>query len=197
MGLQSTEISPMRKKKSPRSPQDESVRLADKIDPQKTDLPRRINGSGGEIKCALVESACARFLAPDARSENAVKHVLLEPANDWVFLEQIKNRGMAFQNLRTVFFRGKKLRHVTFTVAHFGQPLRAFDSVLAFRLCFKCRCALHKNIIKELFRRVRSVNVANGSEQLERKLIALGRERVVASSGQPIIQLRLGQFLRA
>jgi len=32
----------MRKKKSPRSPQDGSVRLADKIDPQKTDLPWRI-----------------------------------------------------------------------------------------------------------------------------------------------------------
>src|SRR5438093_10884409 len=161
MGLQSTESSPMRKKKSTRSPQDESVRPADKIDPQKTDLPWRINESSGEIKCALVESACARFLAPDARSENALKHVLLEPANDWVFLDQIKNRGMTFQNLRTVFFRRKKLRHVTFTVAHSGQPLRAFDDVLAFGLYFQCRGALVKHIINEFFRRVRSVNLAN------------------------------------
>src|SRR5260370_16487580 len=139
---------------APRSPTDESVRLADKIDPRKTDLPWRIKRSSGEIKCALVESACARFLAPDGCSENALKHVLLEPANDWVFLEQIKNRGMTFQNLRTVFFRRKKLRHLTFTVAHSGQPLRAFNQVLPFGLYFQCPGPLLTTIIKALFLRV-------------------------------------------
>src|SRR5436305_14330152 len=103
---------------------------------------------------------------------------------------------MAFENLRTIFFGRKKLGHVTFAIAYFCQPFCAFEYVFAFHLRLELGGPLFKNIIKKLFRRVRAVDVANRSEQLESKLIAVDRKKIVTASGQPINHFRPAHFLR-
>src|SRR5207253_11135938 len=140
MGLQSTEINRVRKKKSRRA---RSIR-------RRTDSPWRTISSGGEIKRALVESAGARLLAPDARSESRFKHVLLQPADDRIFFEKIKNGRMAFQDFRPVFVRREKLGHITFAITDFRQPLCAFDHVISFDFRLQVRRPLFKYIVENL-----------------------------------------------
>src|SRR6516165_11770891 len=103
---------------------------------------------------------------------------------------------MTFQNLRTVFPRRKKLRHVTFVVANFGHPLRALDHAVAFDFCSQLGGPLFEHVIKKLFRRVRSVNFADRLEQLERKLIAIEWEKIVAAPRQPINHFWPAHLLR-
>src|ERR1041385_8832887 len=92
---------------------------------------KKPRGSDREIKGALVETGRAGLLAPNFGAEHTFEHVLLEPRNDRVLLEQIQNRRMAFENLGTaLFFLGHILRHVTFLFPLARQPLGAVDDCL-------------------------------------------------------------------
>src|SRR2546423_3394248 len=107
-----------------------------------------------EIERALVKPTRAGFLATHACPEDRFKHLLFEPANDRIFLEQIKNWRMAFEDLRALFFCRTKLRHVTFAVANFGQPFRTFDDTVSFYFCLQLGGPFLEHAIKKLLRRV-------------------------------------------
>jgi hypothetical protein len=91
--------------------------------------------------------------------EGLLEHFLFKPADDLVFLDQIHDRRVAFENLRAAFARiVDELRHVALFVADVGKRLRAlFD-----------RAALHprpqrvgfpiEKIVEQLFRGVRPMD---------------------------------------
>src|SRR3954466_4044243 len=91
--------------------------------------------SDREVKRALVEAGSADFLAPHLGAEDALKHVLLEPGNDRILIEQVHDGGMAFENLGAAFFfLSDVLRHVAFLFALAGEPLRAVHHGIPFYL---------------------------------------------------------------
>jgi len=61
---------------------------------------RRVTSLRVKVKRALVQSGIARFLPPHSCSEKLFEHFLLESANNWIFIEDILERRVAFQNLR-------------------------------------------------------------------------------------------------
>ena len=58
-----------------------------------------------EIKRALVETGTARLLPSHSRAKNLREHFLLETPDNLVFVENILERGVAFQNLRPTLRR--------------------------------------------------------------------------------------------
>src|SRR4029077_6241698 len=79
---------------------------------------RRLTSLRVKVKRALVQSGIARFLPPHSCSEKLFEHFLLESANNWIFIEDILERRVAFQNLRAAIV-DRKLRHITFCIANF------------------------------------------------------------------------------
>jgi len=53
-----------------------------------------------KVKRALVQPGIARFLPPHSCSEKLLEHFLLQSANNWIFIEYVLERRVAFQNLR-------------------------------------------------------------------------------------------------
>src|SRR5437016_7727672 len=68
---------------------------------------------------------------------------------------------MTFQNMRTAIFVVvvDELRHVAFRVTDVRKPFRAFRDGLSLRLGFQRRRLLFEYAVKQLLRRVRSVDV--------------------------------------
>lgn len=56
-----------------------------------------------EVKGALVEPGIAKHFPANAGAENSFEHILLESADDRILLEQIHDRRVAFENMRTAF----------------------------------------------------------------------------------------------
>ena len=57
-----------------------------------------------EVKRALVQPGVAKHFPADAGAEKSFEHILLESGDDRILLDQIHDRRVAFENLRTTFF---------------------------------------------------------------------------------------------
>ena len=96
---------------------------------------RRVTFLRLKVKRALVQSGIARFLPPHSRSEKLFEHFLLESANNWIFIEDILERRVAFQNLRAAIVM-HELRHVSFRIPNFRQRFSPLRHRCAFDLLF-------------------------------------------------------------
>src|SRR3977135_2023073 len=98
---------------------------------------------------------------------------------------------MAFQNLRTaLFFVGDELRHITFTVANFSEPLGSFRDILAFHPPLQRRRFLLETWVEKLLPPFPPVNRVDRFKELESKLIAVGLKKIVRPLRQPIDHFR-------
>src|SRR5437660_9401086 len=86
-----------------------------------------------KVKRAFVESGVARLLPPHPRAEKLLEHFLLESANNWIFIQHVLERRVAFQYLRAAIV-GHELRHVTLRIANLRQRLVPLRQRCAFHL---------------------------------------------------------------
>src|SRR6476620_4840542 len=77
--------------------------------------------SDREMKRALVQTRVANHFAAHARAQDGFEHVLLEPTNDRVALQQIQDRGMTLNNAGATILFVDELRHVTFPVTNMRE----------------------------------------------------------------------------
>ena len=56
-----------------------------------------------EVKRALVQPGVAKHLPADAGAEKSFEHILLESGDDRILLDQIHDRRVALENMRTTF----------------------------------------------------------------------------------------------
>ena len=103
----------------------------------------------------------------------------------------LENTGAA-----AVFVVGA-LCHVAFPITNMREPLRAFCHRVSLRLGFERRGLLFENAVKELLRRVWSVDFLGGFQQIQCELRTVGLEKIVAPARKPIDHLRPTHFLRA
>src|SRR4051812_43902860 len=62
------------------------------------------HASRREVESAFVLARSARLFAANRRAQHRLKHVLLQPRDDQILLEQIHDGRVAFQDLRSAIF---------------------------------------------------------------------------------------------
>src|SRR5213593_1320358 len=142
-----------------------------------------------KLKRALVQARVANHLPAHARAQDGFEHILLEPADDRVMLEQIHNGRMAFKNPWPAVFVVDELGHVAFAITEMSEPLRAFSHRIS--LCFglERRGLLFKDVVEELFRRIWSVDFFGRFQEVQSELVTVGLKQIVAPTRQPIDHL--------
>src|SRR5206468_13068785 len=97
----------------------------------------------------------------------------------------------------TILVIVNELGHVTFSIAHIGQPLGALSNRISFHLRLEPSRSFFKNIVAKLFRSIWPVDFLRRFQQVERQLMAVGLKKIMAAPGQPIDHLRATHLLRA
>ena len=101
------------------------------------------------------------------RAKHGFKHVLLKPAHDRITIKQIQNRRMALDNPGpTILVIVNKLGHVTFAIAHIGQPFGALGDCVSLRLRLERSCPFFKNIVEKFLGSVGSVDFLRRFQQV-------------------------------
>src|SRR6058998_3719908 len=149
------------------------------------------------MKRALVQTRVANHFAAHARAQDGFEQVLLEPPNDRVTLQQIQDRGMTLKNAGAAIFVIAELGHVAFPITDMREPLRAFRYHVSLRLGFERRGLLFENAVKELLRRVWSVDFLGRFQQVQSQLMTVGLKEIVASARESIDHLRPAHSLGA
>ena len=103
---------------------------------------------------------------------------------------------MTLEDLRAVFV-GDELGHVTLPVTDVGEPFSALRNGVPLHLRIERRSLPFENIVKELLRRVCSINLLGCFQQVESELMTIGLKEIVAPTRQAIDHLRPAHFLWA
>ena len=97
-------------------------------------------------------------MAAHRSAKHRFEHLLLKAGDDQVTLEHVHDGRVTFQNVWAAFSVALELRHVSLRITDASEPFGTLYHGTSSRLGFQRRGLFLKDIVKELFRRVRSVD---------------------------------------
>ena len=104
---------------------------------------------------------------------------------------------MTFDNLGPPVFAVDELGHVALPIADMCEPFGAFGQGVSLSPGFESRTLFFENIVKQLFRRVWSVDFLNRFQQVHRELVAVRLKKIMAPARKPVDHLWAAHLLRA